>query len=187
MKQVSFPALVTMCVLLHLVSQGQTPHPNDSARTNINSVRAASNDSSRSNKNGVRAASNDSARFGYTHHAMAASNDSARYEPGKHDENVVKNSSLSQAIENGTIYLSHSPHHNTLHEYTLLVATRDYCQKALAQMVTDKTVDEKRSKELEKELSKSKTELSSAKFKGLKTETGMYDVFTKQVHERFKN
>src|SRR3978361_2510438 len=41
---------------------------------------------------------------------------------------------LAKAIETGTIYNSTSPHHNVLHHFTYLVATRDYCNKTFFQM-----------------------------------------------------
>jgi len=47
-------------------------------------------------------------------------------------------------------------------------------------------VNKKFSKELKKELKKAKAELNSSKFKGLKTESGMYEVFLKQINDRFK-
>jgi hypothetical protein len=94
---------------------------------------------------------------------------------------------LAKAIETGTIYNSTSPHHNVLHEFTYLVAMRDYCNKTLLQMHDNGEVNKKRSKKLEKELSKAKAELASAKFNGLKIESGQYDVFLKQINDRFKD
>ena len=44
---------------------------------------------------------------------------------------------LAKAIETGTIYNSTSPYHNDLHEFTYLVATRDFCNKTLLQMRTN--------------------------------------------------
>jgi hypothetical protein len=88
--------------------------------------------------------------------------------------------SLAQAIENGSINKSTSPHHNVLHEFTYLVAMRDYCDKTLANGEVNKKV----SKQLKKELSKAKAELASSKFNGLKIESGMYDVFLKQINDR---
>jgi hypothetical protein len=38
---------------------------------------------------------------------------------------------LAKAIETGTIYNSTSPYHNDLHEFTYLVAMRDFCNKTL--------------------------------------------------------
>jgi len=92
---------------------------------------------------------------------------------------------LAKAIGTGTIYNSTSPHHNVLHEFTYLVAMRDYCNKTLLQMHDDGEVNKKRSKKLEKELSKAKAELASAKFKGLKIESGQYEVFLKQINDQF--
>jgi hypothetical protein len=94
---------------------------------------------------------------------------------------------LAKAIETGTIYNSISPYHNDLHEFTYLVAMRDFCNKTLLQMRTNGEVDKKRSKELQRELSKAKAELASAKFNGLKIESGMYEVFMKQNNDRFKD
>jgi hypothetical protein len=94
---------------------------------------------------------------------------------------------LAKAIETGTIYNSTSPYHNDLHEFTYLVAMRDFCNKTLLQMRTNGEVDKKRSKELKRELSKAKAELASAKFNGLKIESGMYEVFMKQNNDRFKD
>ena len=92
---------------------------------------------------------------------------------------------LAKAIETGTIYNSTSPYHNDLHEFTSLVAMRDYCDKTLSQMRANGEVNEKLSKELKKELSKAKAELALSKFKGLKTESGQYEVFLKQINDRF--
>ena len=94
---------------------------------------------------------------------------------------------LAKAIRTGTIYNSTSPHHNVLHEFTYLVATRDYCNKTLLQMRANGEVNKKHSKKLEKELSKAKAELASAKFNGLKIESGQYEEFLKQINERFRD
>ena len=75
---------------------------------------------------------------------------------------------LAKAIETGTIYNSTSPYHNDLHEFTYLVAMRDFCNKTLLKMRTNGEVNKKRSKELKRELSNAKAELTSSKFKGLK-------------------
>jgi hypothetical protein len=91
---------------------------------------------------------------------------------------------LAQAVENGSINKSTSPHHNVLHEFTYLVAMRDYCDKTLVQMRANGEVNKKVSKQLKKELSKTKTELASSKFNGLKIESGMYEVFSKQIDDR---
>jgi hypothetical protein len=92
---------------------------------------------------------------------------------------------LAQAIETGSINKSTSPHHNVLHEFTNLVAMRDYCDKTLLQMRANGEVNKKLSKKLKRELSKAKAELASSKFNGLKIETGMYEVFLKQINDRF--
>ena len=94
---------------------------------------------------------------------------------------------LAKAIETGTIYNSTSPYHNVLHEFTDLVAMRDYCNKTLLQMRDNGEVNKKLSKKLKRELSKSKAELASAKFNGLKIESGQYEVFLKQINDRFKD
>ena len=94
---------------------------------------------------------------------------------------------LAKAIETGTIYNSTSPHHNVLQEFTYLVAMRDYCNKTLLQMGTNSEVNKKLSEKLEMELSKAKAELASAKFNGLKIESGQYEVFLKQINDRFKD
>ena len=94
---------------------------------------------------------------------------------------------LAKAIETGTIYNSTSPYHNDLHEFTYSVAMRDYCNKTLLQMRTNGEVNKKLSKKLKRELSKAKAELASAKFNGLKTESGQYEEFLKQINERSRN
>ena len=92
---------------------------------------------------------------------------------------------LAKAIETGTIYNSTSPYHNISHEFTSLVAMRDYCDKTLSQMRDNGEVNKKRSKKLKRELSKAKAELASAKYNGLKIETGYYDLFLKQIKDQF--
>ena len=92
---------------------------------------------------------------------------------------------LAKAIETGTIYNSTSPYHNDLHEFTYLAAMRDYCNKTLLQMRANGEVNKKLSKKMEKELSKAKAELASAKFNSLKIEPGLYEVFLKQIKDRF--
>jgi hypothetical protein len=99
---------------------------------------------------------------------------------------------LAKAIETGTIYNSTSPYHNDLHEFTYLVAMRDFCNKTLLEMRTNGESDsyrmnKKRSKELKRELSNAKAKSTSSKFKGLKIESGQYEVFLKQINDRFKN
>jgi hypothetical protein len=99
---------------------------------------------------------------------------------------------LAKAIETGTIYNSTSPYHNVLHEFTYLVAMRDYCDKTLLQMRDNGESDsyrmnKKLSKKLERELSNAKAELTSSKFKGLKIESGQYEVFLKQIDDRFRD
>ena len=94
---------------------------------------------------------------------------------------------LAKAIETGTIYNSTSPYHNVLHEFTYLVVMRDYCNKTLLQMHANGEVNKKLSKKLKRELSKAKAELASAKFNGLKIESDYYELFLKQINERFRN
>ena len=94
---------------------------------------------------------------------------------------------LAKAIETGTIYDSTSPHHNVVHEFTYLTAMRDYCNKTLLQMRTNGEVDKKLAKKLKKELSKAKAELASSKYNGLKIESDYYELFLKQINDRFKD
>lgn len=99
---------------------------------------------------------------------------------------------LAKAIEDGTIYNSTSPYHNDLHEFTYSVAMRDFCNKTLLEMRTNGESDsyrmnKKRSKELKRELSNAKSKLNSSKYNGLKIESGQYEVFLKQINDRFKD
>ena len=94
---------------------------------------------------------------------------------------------LAKAIETGTIYNSTSPYHNVSHDFTYLMAMRDFCNKTLLQMRTNGEVNKKRSKELKRELLNAKAKLTSSKFKGLKIESGMYEVFLKQINDRFRD
>ncbi len=94
---------------------------------------------------------------------------------------------LAKAIETGTIYNSTSPYHNDLHEFTYLVAMRDFCNKTLLEMRTNGEVNKKHSKELKRESSNAKAKLNSSKYKGLKIESGQYEEFLKQINERFRN
>ena len=80
---------------------------------------------------------------------------------------------LAKAIKNGTIYNSTSPYHNVSHEFTYLVAMRDYCNKALLQVRANSEANKKLAKELKRELLKAKAALASSKFNGLKTESGL--------------
>src|SRR5215204_4695191 len=52
----------------------------------------------------------------------------------KPEINGLTKAGLAKAIETGTIYNSTSPYHNVSHEFTYLVAMRDYCNKTLLQM-----------------------------------------------------
>jgi len=94
---------------------------------------------------------------------------------------------LAKAIEDGTIYNSTSPYHNVSHEFTYLVVMRDYCNKTLSQMRDNGEVNKKLSKKLKKELKKAKAELASAKFNGLKIESGYYELFLKNINDKFKD
>ena len=94
---------------------------------------------------------------------------------------------LAKAIEDGTIYNSTSPYHNVSHEFTYLVVMRDYCNKTLSQMRDNGEVNKKLSKELEGELLNAKAELTSSKYNGLKIESGLYEVFLKQINGRFRD
>jgi hypothetical protein len=94
---------------------------------------------------------------------------------------------LAKAIGTGTIYNSTSPYHNVSHEFTYLVAMRDYCDKTLSQMRANGEVNKKLSKELKKELKKAKAELASAKFNGLKTESDYYELFLKKINDQFRD
>jgi len=92
---------------------------------------------------------------------------------------------LAKAIETGTIYNSTSPYHNVSHEFTSLVAMRDYCNKTLSQMRANGEVNKKLSKELKRELKKAKAELASPKFNGLKIESDYYELFLKKINDQF--
>jgi len=99
---------------------------------------------------------------------------------------------LAKAIEDGTIYNSTSPYHNVSHEFTYLVVMRDYCDKTLSQMRDNGDSDsyrknKKLSKKLKKELKKAKAELASTKFNGLKIESGYYELFLKNINDKFRD
>ena len=64
---------------------------------------------------------------------------------------------------------------------------RDYCNKTLLQMRDNGEVNKKLSKELKRELKKAKAELNSEKFKGLKTESDYYELFLKNINDKFKD
>ena len=94
---------------------------------------------------------------------------------------------LAKAIETGTIYNSTSPYHNDLHEFTYLVAMRDFCNKTLWQMRDNGEVNKKRSKELKRESSNAKAKLNSSKYKGLKIESDYYELFLKNINDKFRD
>jgi len=110
----------------------------------------------------------------------------------KPEPNGPTKAGLAKAIEDGTIYNSTSPYHNVSHEFTYLVAMRDYCDKTLSQMRDNGDSDsyrknKKLSKELKRELSKAKAELNSSKFKGLKIESDYYELFSKNINDKFRD
>ena len=105
----------------------------------------------------------------------------------KPEPNGPTKAGLAKAIEDGTIYNSTSPYHNVSHEFTSLVAMRDYCDKTLSQMRDNGEVNKKLSKKLKRELSKSKAELASAKFNGLKIESDYYELFLKNINDQFRD
>src|SRR6185436_6558262 len=94
---------------------------------------------------------------------------------------------LAKAIGTGTIYNSTSPYHNVSHDFTYLVAMRDYCDKTLLQMRDNGEVNKKLSKKLKRELSKAKAKLASAKFNGLKIESDYYELFLKKINDQFRD
>lgn len=83
------------------------------------------------------------------------------------------------------IYQSSSPGHNLVHEFTYLVAMRNYCHKTLLQMRENGEVDNKLYQQLEKELTDAKSALTASKFDGLKIELALYEKFFKQINDRF--
>jgi len=105
----------------------------------------------------------------------------------KPEPNGPTKAGLAKAIEDGTIYNSTSPYHNVSHEFTYLVAMRDYCNKTLLQMRDNGEVNKKLSKKLKRELSKAKAELASAKFNGLKIESDYYELFLKNINDKFRD
>jgi hypothetical protein len=120
--------------------------------------------------------------FGQQDSAYVGNSDSTRSKDVMTE--AWRNATLSEEIETGRIYKSMSPHHNVLHEFTYLVAMRDYCDKTLLQLRATGKVDKKVSKRLKRKLSNAKGELASSKFNGLKIESGMYEVFLKQINDR---
>jgi hypothetical protein len=105
----------------------------------------------------------------------------------KPEPNGPTKAGLAKAIEDGTIYNSTSPYHNVSHEFTYLVAMRDYCNKTLLQMRDNGEVNKKLSKKLKRESSKAKAELASAKFNGLKIESDYYELFLKNINDKFRD
>jgi len=68
----------------------------------------------------------------------------------KPEPNGPTKAGLAKAIEDGTIYNSTSPYHNVSHEFTSLVAMRDFCNKTLSQMRDNGEVNKKLSKKLKR-------------------------------------
>ncbi len=94
---------------------------------------------------------------------------------------------ISKERETGEIYQSISSHHNIVHQFTYLAAMRDFCNKTLLEMRANGEVNKKLSKELKRELLNAKAALTSSKFNGLKIELGLYEIFMKQINDRFTN
>ena len=98
--------------------------------------------------------------FGQRDSGYVGNSDSVKAEVViKPEHNGPTKAGLAKAIEDGTIYNSTSPYHNVSHEFTSLVAMRDYCDKTLSQMRANGESDsyrmnKKLSKKLKKELSK---------------------------------
>ena len=120
--------------------------------------------------------------FGQSDSAYTGNSDSVKaINVIKPEPNGPTKEGLAKAIEDGTIYNSTSPYHNVSHEFTYLVAMRDYCDKTLSQMRTNGESDsyrmnKKLSKKLKKELSKSKAKLASSKYNGLKIESDYFSL-----------
>ena len=94
---------------------------------------------------------------------------------------------LAKAIGTGTIYNSTSPYHNVLHEFTYLVALRDFCNKTLLQIRDTGEVNKKLSKKLKRGLSKATAKVTSSKYNGLKIESDYYELFLKQINDQFRD
>ena len=131
--------------------------------------------------------------FGQSDSAYVGNSDSVKAKVVvPREPNGPTKAGLAKAIEEGTIYNSTSPYHSVSHEFTYLVAMRDYCDKTLLQMRDNGESDsyrmnKKLSKELKKELKKAKAELNSSKFKGLKTESDYYELFSKNINDKFRD
>jgi hypothetical protein len=72
------------------------------------------------------------------------------------------------------------------------VAMRDFCNKTLLEMRTNGESDsyrmnKKRSKESKRELSNSNAKLNSSKYKGLKIESDYYELFLKNINDKFRD
>jgi hypothetical protein len=126
--------------------------------------------------------------FGQQDSAYVGTSDSVKAKVViKPEPNGPTKAGLAKAIEDGTIYNSTSPYHNVSHEFTYLVAMRDYCNKTLLEMRSTGEVNKKLSKKLKRESSKAKTELASAKFNGLKIESDYYELFLKNFNDKFRD
>ena len=131
--------------------------------------------------------------FGQSDSAYVGNSDSVKAKVVvPREPNGPTKAGLAKAIEEGTIYNSTSPYHSVSHEFTYLVAMRDYCDKTLSQMRDNDKFDsyrmnKKLSKELKRELKKKKAELNSSKFKGLKIESDYYELFLKNINDKFRD
>ena len=131
--------------------------------------------------------------FGQTDSAYVGNSDSVKAKVViPREPNGPTKAGLAKAIEDGTIYNSTSPYHNVSHHFTYLVAMRDYCDKTLSQMRTNGESDsyrmnKKLSKKLTRELSKSKAKLASSKYNGLKIESDYYELFLKNINDKFRD
>jgi hypothetical protein len=100
----------------------------------------------------------------------------------------IKSAPSAPIDSNYTQFRDHTEpgHHNVVHEFTYLVAMRDFCNKTLLQMRANGEVNKKLSKELERELLNANAELASSKFNGFKIELGLYEIFLKQINDKFR-
>ena len=131
--------------------------------------------------------------FGQSDSAYVGNSDSVKAKVVvPREPNGPTKAGLAKAIEEGTIYNSTPPYHSVSHEFTYLVAMRDYCDKTLWQMRDNGESDsyrmnKKLSKELKKELKKAKAELASSKYNGLKIESDYYELFLKNINDKFRD
>jgi len=128
--------------------------------------------------------------FGQSSKSAADSLYTGPLDSGKSKDTMTqawRKATLSEEIETGRIYNSMSPHHHVVHEFTYLVAMRDYCDKTLLQMPANGEANKKLSKKLKRELSNAKAELASSKFNRFKIELGLYEIFLKQINDLFRD